>query len=71
MKDTKKQVRIILKQLYDQGWRIDESGRKHIHAFPTDKTKPMISISSTPGDFRAIQKIYSNLRNAGADLKKL
>lgn len=62
-KDTKK----IVAKLIAQGWRIDESG-KHPKAYPPDRTKPMVTISSTPSDHRAYKNMVAQLRRSGADI---
>lgn len=62
-----KQIRELINTLEAQGWRIERGG-KHYKAYPPDRTKPMVTIPTTPGGGRWKQNLISQLRRSGADL---
>jgi hypothetical protein len=54
----------LRKELIAQAWRLDDSG-KHTKAYPPDVSKPMVTISKTPGGGRWLQNTISQLRKSG------
>jgi len=62
-----KDLKEILEALEAQGWRIEHGG-KHYRAFPPDRTKPMVTIQTTPSGKRWKQNLIALLRRSGADL---
>lgn len=63
----KKEIKKILRQLDQQGWRIKDTG-KHIKAYPPDRSKRMVVLPRTPSDHRALKNAISQLRRSGARL---
>lgn len=59
-----KEVRELVKELREQGWHVDESGR-HIRAYPPDKSRPMVTLSKTPSDHRWKANTLAQLRRSG------
>ncbi len=37
----------------NQGWRYDPSGKGHPRLFPPDRSKPMMTVPTTPGNDKA------------------
>lgn len=54
----------LLDDLVAKGWDF-RVGRGHVVVYPIDKTKPCITISSTPGDRNAQKQIIRDLKKAG------
>lgn len=63
-KDMKKILRKLEKE---QGWRIEDHGG-HVKAFPPDRTKPFVTVESTPSDWRDRKNTIARLRKSGADI---
>jgi hypothetical protein len=68
MNDLKRSVNEIIGELIRQGWRIRQGRSMHHTAFPPDPSKPVVVISSSPSDFRALYRIRSDLRRSGANI---
>ncbi len=48
-----------------QGWRCEKRGSGHLMLRPPSRAGPLIVISSSPSDYRALAKIRSQLKRAG------
>jgi hypothetical protein len=59
-----KEIRELVKELREQGWDVDESGR-HIRAYPPDKSRPMVTIAKTPSGPRWRANTIAQLRRSG------
>lgn len=66
---TDKDVDRALLELRAQGWRIEDSGGKHLKVYPPDRTKGIVIVSRSPSDWRAAKSIMGDLRRAGANIK--
>lgn len=55
----------ILEEAVRQGWRVERGRGGHWKCRPPDKTRPMVIVSSTPSDQRAIRKIIHDLMRSG------
>jgi hypothetical protein len=62
-----KEVRRVLSQLEDQGWRI-RVGTKHIQCYSPDGVS-IVSMSKTPGAYTAMKNWKAELRRKGAVIK--
>lgn len=59
-----KELREILDALVDQGWRVEDVGRRY-KAFPPDKSLPMVTIAKTPSGGRWKANLLAQLRRSG------
>ena len=48
-----------------QGWGVERRRSGHYMLTPPSRATPLIVVSGTPSDFRALAKIRSQLRRAG------
>ncbi len=55
----------LLAEARRQGWRCEKRGSGHLLLRPATRTGPLIVISSSPSDYRALAKIRSQLKRAG------
>jgi hypothetical protein len=53
----------VLRELEQQGWRVTYNG--HYKAYPPDKSKPIVTMSSSPSDYYALKKQISDLKKSG------
>jgi predicted RNA binding protein YcfA (HicA-like mRNA interferase family) len=61
-----KDIRSIMKTLKKQGWKWVATKSGHYLAIPLDKTKAIVTISSTPGGSAWMHKVLGDLRRSGA-----
>lgn len=61
------EINDLIDTVVEQGWRV-EKGRKHVKVYPPDKSRPIVTIPSTPSDRRAVANVRSQLRRSGAVL---
>jgi hypothetical protein len=62
-----KDINEMLAKVERQGWTV-EKGKTHVKAIPADKTRPIVTIPTTPSDHRAPMNVRSQLRRSGAIL---
>lgn len=58
----------ILTAVEEAGWRVKQ-GQRHYQCYSPDGVG-RVTVSSTPGDFRATNKIISNFRTNGLELRR-
>jgi hypothetical protein len=64
-------VRRLIEVAESQGWAIGVTGGNHLRFIPPDRTKPMVHMSSTPSDHRAVKNLEGQLRRAGLVLPRM
>lgn len=64
---NRKAIDDLVKDLKDQGWRIEMTANAHLKCIPPDKTKRII-IGSCSEDPRALRNFKADLRRQGADI---
>lgn len=50
------------------GWRMERSVGKHLVVYPTDPTKPPVTIPKSISDHRGLANLRSYLRKGGLDV---
>jgi hypothetical protein len=55
----------LITQARRQGWRCEKRGSGHLMLRPPSRAGPLMVISSSPSDYRALAKIRSQLKRAG------
>lgn len=58
------ELKEILRALRDQGWRVDDVGRRY-KAYPPDTHLPMVIIPKTPSGNRWKENLLAQLRRSG------
>jgi hypothetical protein len=61
----KKDIGRLLATASEQGFRVEKRKSGHIMVKPPDKTKAVISLSSTPSDSRSVKNARALLRRSG------
>jgi len=64
-------VRRLIEVAESQGWAIEITGGNHLRFIPPDRTKPMVHMSSTPSDHRAVKNLEGQLRRAGLTIPRM
>jgi hypothetical protein len=62
-----KDVKRLLKRARKQGWRVEESGRRHIRVYPLDPDAAPITVARSPGDWRNIRNLNADFKRAGLE----
>ena len=62
---SKKDTKRILEALEEQGWRVEETKKRHYMAYPPDKAQGPVSLGSTPSDWRSLRNALSLLKRRG------
>ncbi|MEJ5869340.1 hypothetical protein WDV85_16540 [Pseudokineococcus sp. 5B2Z-1] len=65
-----KEMRALIKELEDQGWRVVLARSGHYKAFPPDKSQSMVTMPSTPSDHRSMRNTIRDLKHSGYTEKK-
>lgn len=60
-----KEVKKLVKQLQQQGWRVEERGNRFMAYSPDGVT--IVSIHKTPSDHRWLRNTIAQLRQGGFD----
>lgn len=55
----------IAKELRRQGWELTPTRNGHWRCVPPDRGKPIVHVSGTPSDRRAIDKVLGDLKRSG------
>lgn len=63
MADYRKDVKIILKELERQGFRIREG--RHYVIYPPDRTKHCFAVPRSPSDWRGMKNLIRDLKSLG------
>ncbi len=63
-------IKDIIRQAQDQGFRVERTGKGHWMFFPPDKTKGPVIFSGTPSDWRSWRNSLQRLIRAGFDPDK-
>ena len=62
----KKEISTLVNAAEKAGWKVRKNSRGgHIMFYPPDKSKEVITVSSSPSDYRAIVNIRRDLKKAG------
>jgi len=74
MANNKREIKAMIKQLIKMGIRvsgggIDRRSMGHYKVYPPDKTKEVITISTTSNDYNVLLSIKGDLKRAGIILK--
>lgn len=65
-REIPKEYREIVTALVEhQGWRYNASGQGHPKLNPPDRTNPMMTVPTTPGDRRSLRNFIAQVRRAG------
>lgn len=60
-----KEIKALIKDLEDQGWRVVLARSGHYKAYPPDKRQDMVVMPSTPSDHRSLKNTIRDLRHSG------
>ena len=63
-RSIQKELKEILDGLRDQGWRVEDVGRRY-KAFPPQRQLPMVTIPKTPSGKRWRENLLGHLRRSG------
>lgn len=65
----KSDMRKLLNDLLDQGWRIEPTAgaKGHFYAYPPDKNMPQVLLAGTPSDARGWDNMIARLKRSGFD----
>ena len=61
---ARKEVRELIDAALEQGWRVRETGGNHYQLLAPDQ-QHIVTLPSTPSDWRALQNCRSITRKAG------
>jgi len=65
-----KEIKTLIKDLEDQGWRVVLARSGHYKAYPPDKSQSMVTMPSTPSDHRSMRNTIRDLKHSGYLEKK-
>lgn len=60
-----KQLKSLVRTAEQAGWTWKATTRGHLQFIPPDKGKSIVTVSGTPSDHRAWQRVRSDFRHSG------
>ena len=60
-----KEIKVLIKALEDQGWRVEQTRGGHYKAWPPEKSRKMVTMPATPSDHRSMKNTIRDLKHSG------
>ncbi len=67
---TMNDIQFLIAQARQQGFTVERRGSGHWLFRPPNRTDPLVVVSGSPSDHRAVANMRGQLRRAGLDLPR-